>query len=117
VKLRLPLGEGWDEGAKLSEKKNKKLFILIPHQHPHPNPLPAGEGKSKAPSRPAHSKSEIALTSVVAAIAIKFDSLAGAFTRRAAVLAIVLRWTRARRIFTLLFVVSHDSSQPETEMC
>ena len=43
------------------------------------------------------------------AIAIKLDGISGAFTRSAAVFAIV--WsTTADRVFTGLFFVCHDSS-------
>src|SRR5436190_20862944 len=48
--------------------------------------------------------SEISLTPFVTAIAIKFDCIAGAFARSAAVLSALLRRARARWILAFFFV-------------
>jgi len=48
--------------------------------------------------------SEVSLTSFVTAIAIKFDCVACAFARRAAVLSAFLGRTRARWVLAFLFV-------------
>ena len=54
--------------------------------------------------------SEISLTRLVAAITIEFDRVAGAFTGRAAILAVFRLRTRTRWVFAFLFF-SHDFLQ------
>ena len=53
--------------------------------------------------------SEISAAGFVTAIAIDFDCVAGTFTGRAAILAVLGRWTRTRRVLTSV-IVSHDFS-------
>lgn len=53
--------------------------------------------------------SEISLTGFVPAVTIDLDCFAGAFTRRAAVVALVLRRTGTCGIFAFVFV-GHDIS-------
>ena len=65
--------------------------------------------ESKAPSKPTHSKLEITRARFVAAVTVDLDRLACACARRAAILAVLCRWTRTRRISTSV-LVSHNSS-------
>lgn len=68
----------------------------------------SGSSRIRYGHAPKSQKLEIAATFIVAAVAIEFDSIAGAFTRRAAVFATFLWGARTNRVLALLWVCHLD---------